>query len=58
MLRDAGILEAKRKGKEVYYSVKFDVIVPTLRGIADAMEACCPGGVCGKPGRSRKRVAS
>ena len=44
ILRDAGILEAEKRGKEVYYSVRFNDLVRTLRGIADAIEACCPMG--------------
>ncbi|GMU34641.1 MAG: winged helix-turn-helix transcriptional regulator [Planctomycetia bacterium] len=42
ILRDAGILEATRRGKEVYYCVRFDTFVSTLRVIADAIESCCP----------------
>ncbi len=42
MLRDAGVLEAERKGKEVYYSVRYSAITATLRAIADCIEACCP----------------
>ena len=41
MLRDAGILDAERRGKEVYYTVRFSDVVGTLRTIADALEACC-----------------
>ncbi|RJP34916.1 MAG: ArsR family transcriptional regulator [Phycisphaerales bacterium] len=44
VLRDAGLLEARRRGKEVFYSVQCDRIVTTLRRIADAVEACCPRG--------------
>ncbi len=43
MLRDAGILQAEKRGKEVYYSVRCENVVDTLRRIADALEACCPG---------------
>lgn len=42
MLRDAGILAAEKRGKEVYYSVRFPRLVTRLRAIADAIEACCP----------------
>lgn len=42
MLREAGILDARRRGKEVYYTVRFSSIVPTLRSIADAIDSCCP----------------
>jgi DNA-binding transcriptional ArsR family regulator len=41
-LRDAGILEAQKRGKEVYYSVRYPELVNTLRRIADAIDACCP----------------
>ena len=41
-LRDAGIVAAERRGKEVFYSVRYDGVVQTLRGLADAIEACCP----------------
>jgi ArsR family transcriptional regulator len=42
VLREAGILHAEKRGKEVYYSVCFAELVATLRAIADAIEACCP----------------
>ncbi len=41
ILREAGILEAQKRGKEVYYSVRFEELVATLRSMADAIEACC-----------------
>jgi hypothetical protein len=41
-MRDAGILEAHKKGKEVYYSVRFDKLAGTLHRMADAIEACGP----------------
>jgi len=42
ILRDAGILEATKRGKEVFYSVCSQSIVDTLRKIANAIESCCP----------------
>jgi len=42
MLREAGIFEAEKRGKEVYYSVRTSALAGTLRAIADAIEACCP----------------
>ena len=42
MLRDAGILDARKQGKEVRYSVRYATLVTTLRSMADAIEACCP----------------
>ena len=41
-LRDAGIVEAEKKGKEVYYTVKYKDLSKTLRAIADAIDNCCP----------------
>jgi ArsR family transcriptional regulator len=42
LLRDAGILDARRTGKQVHYSVRFASFAPTLRAMADAIESCCP----------------
>lgn len=42
ILRDAGILRVQRQGKEVRYSARYEGVVSTLRGMADAIEACCP----------------
>ena len=39
MLREAGILEARRQAREVYYSIRFAELAATLRGMADAVEA-------------------
>jgi DNA-binding transcriptional ArsR family regulator len=46
VLRDAGILEAQKRGREVYYSVRVDKLTTLLRNLADALEACCPEGSC------------
>lgn len=40
-LRDAGILAAERSGKTVRYRVRWQQVVGTLRGLADALESCC-----------------
>ncbi len=40
-LRDAGVLQAERRGKEVFYTLKASSLVSTLRAIADAIETCC-----------------
>jgi DNA-binding transcriptional ArsR family regulator len=48
-LRDAGILDARREGKEVRYAVRYDTVARLLRQLADALESCCPppgGGAC------------
>lgn len=45
-LRDAGILETEKRGREVRYRVRYDRIVTMLRELADAIDACCPTGCC------------
>ena len=49
-LREAGILHAERRGKEVRYSLRTRELVQTLRAIADAIERCCPD----QPGAKKK----
>lgn len=51
VLRDAGILKAEKRGKEVFYSVQFDTLPTLLRRMADAIEACCPGNTESKEKR-------
>lgn len=41
-LRNAGILQAEKRGKEVFYTVRYTELATTLRTMADAIEACCP----------------
>ena len=42
MLREAGIVEAERRGKEVHYRVRHQTLAETLRTMAAALENCCP----------------
>jgi ArsR family transcriptional regulator len=42
MLRAAGVLRAVKQGKQVYYAIQYQYLAETLRGIADALEACEP----------------
>jgi ArsR family transcriptional regulator len=42
MLRDAGVLEAHKKGRHVLYSVRGYELARLLRNIADCLDACCP----------------
>lgn len=42
ILRDAGLLEATRRGKQVHYRVRYDMVTDTLRAVANAVERCCP----------------
>ncbi len=41
-LREAGILESEKRGKEVLYFVRYQEVVSLLRTIADSIEQCCP----------------
>jgi len=45
-LRDAGVLDAEKRGKEVFYTVKYEALSARLRAIADAIDACCPPASC------------
>lgn len=40
-LREAGILESTKEGKEVRYTVRGGVLVATLREFATSIESCC-----------------
>ncbi len=41
VLRAAGVLRAAKSGREVHYTVSRD-LAPSLRALADALDACCP----------------
>ena len=40
-MRDAGLLNAEKRGREVYYSVPRQELAAQLRAMADALESCC-----------------
>jgi ArsR family transcriptional regulator, arsenate/arsenite/antimonite-responsive transcriptional repressor len=42
ILRDSGILEARKRGRQVFYRVRIAALAQALRALADALEACCP----------------
>lgn len=46
MLESAGVLEARKEGRTVFYTVRFREVTGMLRALADALDQCCPGGVC------------
>jgi ArsR family transcriptional regulator len=41
-LRDAGVVEATRTGREVHYRVRYRALAAAVRRLADALESCCP----------------
>jgi ArsR family transcriptional regulator len=40
-LRDAGVVAAERRGREVRYQLVTTSLAQTLRRIADVLDACC-----------------
>ncbi len=40
-MREAGIVKAERKGKEVHYELNTAGLADLLRSFADAIEGCC-----------------
>ena len=51
ILREAGVVRAEKRGREVHYSVPHRALAATLRSLADALEACCgPNDDCRDPG--------
>jgi DNA-binding transcriptional ArsR family regulator len=48
ILRNAGIVEAKKQGREVHYSVRYEELSKALRAMADAIDTCCPGDETGQ----------
>lgn len=46
VLRDAGVVEARKQGKRVLYRLRTAELVRRLRALADALEDCCPHGSC------------
>ncbi|MCP4675154.1 MAG: winged helix-turn-helix transcriptional regulator [Deltaproteobacteria bacterium] len=50
ILRDAGIVECDRRGKEVYYRARVSNLAKLLRNLADALDACCPDDACEQTG--------
>jgi len=42
ILRDAGVVQARKRGREVFYAVRIPSLVAALRALADGLQACCP----------------
>jgi ArsR family transcriptional regulator len=40
-MRNAGLVTAEKRGREVYYSVPRQELADRLRAMADALESCC-----------------
>jgi DNA-binding transcriptional ArsR family regulator len=48
-LREAGIVESEKRGREVFYRLRYDQLASSLRQMADAIEACCEGPGAWRP---------
>ncbi|MCE9619891.1 MAG: metalloregulator ArsR/SmtB family transcription factor [Planctomycetes bacterium] len=48
LLARAGVLEAMKNGREVFYRVRYAELCRSLRALANALDECCPGtkGAC------------
>lgn len=53
LMARAGVLDAVKQGRQVHYRVRFHELAEALRGLAEAVEQCCPnfeagvvGGCC------------
>ena len=44
ILKAAGAVTSVKQGKAVLYTLQIKPLVSLLRRLADALEACCPGG--------------
>jgi ArsR family transcriptional regulator len=51
VLRDAGVVESRRRGKEVLYKVRAAPLADALRSLADALEAASAPGRAEPDGR-------
>jgi DNA-binding transcriptional ArsR family regulator len=49
VLRDAGVVESEKRGREVRYWVPHRDLAARLRSLADAVEACCGTDCCEQP---------
>jgi ArsR family transcriptional regulator, arsenate/arsenite/antimonite-responsive transcriptional repressor len=46
MLAGAGVLQAKKEGRTMFYQVQYEHLSDSLRALADAIDNCCPDGSC------------
>jgi ArsR family transcriptional regulator len=53
-LKNAGVLSAEKKGKQVFYSLNANDIAKTLRDLADEIEGCCSTQECNMPNDDSK----
>lgn len=44
VLREAGVVQAEKRGRKVYYQVCCEPLAGLLRGVADALDCCAANG--------------
>jgi len=44
VMREAGLVACERQGREARYALDLAALTSRLRGLADAIEACCAAG--------------
>ena len=49
ILREAGVITAEKRGREVVYRADARFITRALRGLADAIDDCCQNARCCNP---------
>jgi len=54
VLRDAGIIQCEKQGKEVWCAVQTSFVAKVLRDLADALETCCPTTLGARAPKTRK----
>jgi len=55
-LRDAGLIEARKQGREVRYTIDCGALAGTLRSLADALERCQTQCCQGRQDEPEKRT--
>jgi ArsR family transcriptional regulator, arsenate/arsenite/antimonite-responsive transcriptional repressor len=50
LLARAGVLDAKKEGRTMFYTVRYTDLARSLRLLADALEDCCPEKGGGRDG--------
>jgi len=45
-MADAGVLDAQKKGRTMFYGVRYEHLGKTFQALADAIASCCPDDDC------------
>lgn len=58
VLKGSDLVQTEREGQEIYYSVRMNRIVDTLRALADSLDRCCGRLGCQGEPKASKRASS